>query len=506
MLVGDRYEVTEKLGKGGMGTVYKARHLHLDKIVAIKVLNGDELDAPRLQRFEQEAKVINSLSHPNIVGIQDYGITTDGEPFIVMEYVEGQTLEQLIQQKNRLSVDESLPIFREICVALEHIHQAGVIHRDLKPSNILLAQNREGQTTVKLADFGIAKQTQVQQQRLTETGAVLGSPYYASPEQMLGDKIDARSDMYSLGCLMYEALSGNVPFAGENAMQTFMLHLNAEPQRLEANVPRWLENIVWRALAKDPRDRFQSAGELLIQLDQGTSGWNGKLVRTRRRKWYESAAKVGVALGVLMLLGSLTLLSFPGVQNSLHEQIAKIKLSTVSGRGVDEDFLQSIISEGNQQLLAQHDKAAMKYYQYVVALTADRPDSASRADAMCGEIAIVGIRKFPMDTLSANKHQWKELMELLTSGQKNADAEKSKHFMGELSFRAFKLAEQMKSELVTDAELESLVAPLVAADYPNTAAKVELLLSRRYAQKQNHEKADYYFAKAAGRGQDGSGK
>ncbi len=271
----DRYELMGLLGSGGMGTVLKARHAQLNKLVAIKVLNMELIqDRSSLSRFETEARAGGQLSHPNLVAVFDFGYTVDGEPFFVMEYVEGASLGQLVKKFGRCSNEDFIEVFGQALKALNYIHRKNVIHRDIKSSNIML-QVIEGDRYIKLLDFGIAKvlaDSGVTMQQLTATGEAIGSPLYMSPEQCRGSTVDARADIYSLGCVMYECFAGNPPFRGENAMQTIQMHLNAAPSPLAAlcrsEQELQIASLIHKCILKNPDDRFQSAGELAGYLEE----------------------------------------------------------------------------------------------------------------------------------------------------------------------------------------------------------------------------------------------
>jgi serine/threonine-protein kinase len=269
---GDRYQVLEPLGKGGMGTVLKARHTLLDKLVAIKILNPALLssDVSR-QRFEIEAQAGSKLAHPNLVSVFDYGFTSNGEPFLVMEYIEGVSLAHHLEKQGRLSLKELLHIFIPICKVLQYVHSTAIVHRDIKTSNIML-QTIGTETYVKLLDFGIAKvfnESGETARHLTVTGIPYGSPLYMSPEQCQGEKVDQRSDIYSLGCVLYECFSGRAPIVGENPLQTLFKQVNELPKPLAASTQAEaaFSVLVQNCLNKKPDERVQSAAELLRGLN-----------------------------------------------------------------------------------------------------------------------------------------------------------------------------------------------------------------------------------------------
>ncbi len=273
--LGERYEVQSLLGQGGMGAVYKVRDKELQKTFAIKVLNSNLVeDKNSLKRFEQEAQAASGLTSPNLVAVYDYGIGKKGSPYIVMDYLDGTSLDTVLAKGGYLDVPRAEDIFVQICEAITHAHSKSVIHRDIKLSNIMLTKGIDGGDFIKLVDFGIAKVLPSQQkatQNLTQTGDIFGSPMYMSPEQCLGNKLDNRSDIYAFGCVMYETLTGQPPFAAENPIKIILKHVNQEPTAIsklphDYKIPAQLEWVVMRCLAKDPNDRYQSADELLKDL------------------------------------------------------------------------------------------------------------------------------------------------------------------------------------------------------------------------------------------------
>ena len=279
----ERYKVIELLGKGGMGSVYHVQHIHLKSEFALKVLNK-QADSNVWRRFDNEAKAASRLDHPNLIKVQDSGLLPDGQPFFIMDLVKGETLADLIKRNGRIPLQETLKIFIQVGFALAYAHDNGVIHRDLKPSNIMIAKTQEGSLigTVKVVDLGIAKLTGIDefnQQTLTRTGEIFGSPLYMSPEQCLGIAVDNRSDLYSLGCSMYEALTGAPPMIGESALSTMMKHQSDKPLSLkEASLglqfPYEMETIVAKLLEKDPNQRYTNAHILtheLVQIEQRLS-------------------------------------------------------------------------------------------------------------------------------------------------------------------------------------------------------------------------------------------
>lgn len=260
----DRYEIVEVIGAGGMAVVYKAIDQRLNRFVAVKILR-DELarDEEFRARFQIEAQAVAMLSHPNIVSVYDVSHTADVE-YIVMELIEGVTLMQYMQKKGALSWKEAAHFSTQIAKALEHAHSKGIVHRDIKPQNIMIL--RDG--TIKVADFGIAALESAQEQRSDQT---VGSVHYIAPEQARGETPDTRSDIYSLGVVMYEMLTGQMPYDGETAEQIALKHIAGvavPPRQLNAEIPEELERITLKAMNADIRERYQSASELLTDLEE----------------------------------------------------------------------------------------------------------------------------------------------------------------------------------------------------------------------------------------------
>ena len=261
----DRYVLEEELASGGMGTLWLARDEILGRSVAIKVLHEHLAgDRELLERFRLEAVAAARLSHPSVVRVFDTG-TSDGVVFIVMELVEGETVADLLAERGALSPAEACAIARGVLVALSHAHREGVIHRDVKPRNIMVSRGDQ----VKLADFGIAKAAFAKED-ITTTGDLLGTSRYLSPEQVSGEEIDARSDLYAVGVVLYEMLTGRPPFQAETHIATATMRLTNDPpppRSLRPGIPRRLEAVVMKALARDPAERFQSAEEMSAALD-----------------------------------------------------------------------------------------------------------------------------------------------------------------------------------------------------------------------------------------------
>ncbi len=268
-VIADRYEILSTIGTGGMGVVYKARHRLMKRVVAIKMLHAQYVStASTLRRFQQEAQAASSLNHPHILTVYDFGLTEDGQPYLVMDFLEGRTLAEVLTEEGNLPVERAVDIFTQACAGLSHAHQKGIIHRDIKPSNIMLVTLDDRPDFVKIVDFGIAKILSMEggaaeSDHLTRTGEVFGSPLYMSPEQCRGKELDPRTDIYSLGCVLYRTLTGAAPFMGQDQLECMFKHVNETPSPFsevcpDLNLPAGLEKVVFKALAKNPGERYQT--------------------------------------------------------------------------------------------------------------------------------------------------------------------------------------------------------------------------------------------------------
>ncbi|MDD3048598.1 MAG: Stk1 family PASTA domain-containing Ser/Thr kinase [Bacilli bacterium] len=261
--INDRYEIVKILGEGGMANVYLAHDIILDRKVAVKVLRGDlAIDEKFVRRFQREALSASSLSHPNIVEVYDVG-EDEGSFYIVMEYVEGKNLKQLIRKRGALTLPEVIDIMLQLTDGLGHAHNSYIIHRDIKPQNIMILDNG----IVKITDFGIAMALNSSQ--LTQTNSVMGSVHYLPPEQAAGKGCTIKSDIYSLGILMYELLTGKLPFKGENAVEIALKHMRdpiPSVRKELSNIPQSIENIIIRSTAKNPKNRYNDAKEMYEDL------------------------------------------------------------------------------------------------------------------------------------------------------------------------------------------------------------------------------------------------
>src|SRR5579863_6569570 len=265
-MLADRYEILQVLGQGGMGAVYKARDMELERFVALKLIRPDLANNPEiLRRFKQELILAREVSHRNVIRIFDLG-EAEGFKFITMEFVEGRDLRAVLRERSKLSPDEAVRIIAQVCRALEAAHIAGVVHRDLKPQNIML----DAKDRVYVMDFGIAHSLETP--GMTQTGALMGTPEYMSPEQAKGMKVDARSDLFALGIIFYEMLTGVSPYKADTALATLLKRTQERPQPptdADPTIPKALSDVVMKCLEIDRDRRCSSAREILEDLGQG---------------------------------------------------------------------------------------------------------------------------------------------------------------------------------------------------------------------------------------------
>jgi serine/threonine-protein kinase len=266
-VIGERYHVIRKLGEGGMGQVYLAEHVKMGRKSAVKVMNPIMThDADAISRFNREASNASRINHPNVAAIYDFGETPDGLIYLAMEYVEGDTLTHVVRAHGALPVRRAAEIVRQGAEALTVAHEMGIIHRDLKPDNIMIAKGRDGLDLVKVVDFGIAKAAELESQKVTRTGMVVGTPEYMSPEQLSGDVLDGRSDLYSLALVAFNMLTGQLPFPSDSAQRSMIMRLTERPRSLAEMMPgvRWpadVQAVMDKALEREADRRYTIANE-----------------------------------------------------------------------------------------------------------------------------------------------------------------------------------------------------------------------------------------------------
>jgi serine/threonine-protein kinase len=277
-IVADRYHVLRKLGQGGMGQVYLVEHVKMGRQSALKVMNPAMVkDADAISRFNREAANASRINHPHVANVYDFGETPDGIIYLAMEFVDGPPLTKLIQDEGPLPPARAATIIRQAADALAVAHDMGIVHRDLKPDNIMIAKSRDGSDVVKVVDFGIAKAADNVAQKVTKTGLVVGTPEYMSPEQLAGDKLDGRSDIYSLALVAFNMLTGKLPFPAETVQESMIMRLTESPRKLADMRPdvAWsteVQDCLDKALMRDVSSRYHNATEFGRALSQALEG------------------------------------------------------------------------------------------------------------------------------------------------------------------------------------------------------------------------------------------
>ena len=355
-VLSDRYELEELVGTGGMSSVFRAHDRLLDRKVALKVLHEQYTsDEDYVERFRREARAVAALSHPNIVTVIDRG-EHDGRQFIVFEYVAGENLKQLIGRRGPAPVTTALELGIQIARALSFAHQQGLVHRDVKPQNVLL--NGEGEA--KVTDFGIARSLDVQH-GMTQTGTVLGTSDYIAPEQAQGQRVDEQTDVYSLGVVLYELLTNEVPFPGENFVAVAMRHINEEPPSIRAKRPDVsprLEAAVHRAMAKDAADRFPTMADLCHELEACLAEAHGTQVlpaaqpqraRARQRRRGPSPWPLILLLAALLATGAVVAALL------IHGNGSRSDTTTAAGAGGGAVELRAVAADDRFGTGGEHD-------------------------------------------------------------------------------------------------------------------------------------------------------
>lgn len=401
---GQYYTIECFIGEGGMSSVYKARHTLMKRTVALKILHpqyaGDQV---AWRRFQQEAQAAGSLDHPNIIKVHDFGCQNEVEPYLVMDYVEGISLSELIHGGGPLDVERAIKILKQACDALDHAHSKGVVHRDLKPSNIMLVQEKNNPDFVKLLDFGIAKVIDIESgasQKLTQTGEVFGSPLYMSPEQCQSKKLDGRSDIYAMGCLMYEALTGRPPLVGGNVFETFYKQTHEMPEsiskyRPEIKSANKLDAVILKCMAKSPSGRYRSMQDLkraLEKLEQADTGgvidrFKDKLElnrakQTAHKTMLTTKARIGIAATVLVLACVTGMAGYFGGTHHL------------SSMGTIAEQWQRLDSEGQEAFNAGNlSEAEQKFRQALLLVRTNNGTTREHMSSLEGLVDLAHIQK-----------------------------------------------------------------------------------------------------------------
>lgn len=379
LIVLEKFRIIDLLGQGGMGSVYRVEHLLMERQFALKCLNKFQSADGAWRRFQNEAKAAHLLDHANLLKVYEFGLLPGGQPFFLMELVEGVTLADEIKRHGQLPVERAVKLFIQVAFAISYAHESHVVHRDIKPSNIMVSRKVDGLETVKVVDFGIAKLTGVDefnQQTLTKTGEIFGSPLYMSPEQCTGVAVDHRSDLYSLGCVFYETLTGAPPFMGESALSTMMKHqgdkaLSLKEASLGTSYPYVLEEIIGKLLEKDPNNRYQSAKALakdLIQLERRlneeskstlpsvdeTQGLKRIETKQPEREWALSAPTISLLFALAAVVFASGALTSYLIVMSPQNQSVKVDLKNNKSEGVSDILDDTTISKASKEYASLH--------------------------------------------------------------------------------------------------------------------------------------------------------
>jgi hypothetical protein len=346
--LGLRYGNIRKIGAGGMASVYSAHDSVLARSVAVKLVSSQHAIEELAMRFQQEAKLASRLHHPNIVTVLDFGRGANGVLYLVMDLVEGSSLSQVIKETGPLSLNEALRVLIQICDGLAHAHRQGVMHRDLKPGNVMIGTNSNHESEVRIVDFGLAKVVSGDQ-KITKTGAMLGTPLYASPEQLQGKPVDHRTDIYSFGCLMFETLIGKPPFKSSNQFEIYEMHLNSEVPKLAergytGERTEDLDRIIKTAMAKDRNDRYETFSQLKSELvallpEESRVEWNTQEEKYAINRFRASSFFSQHKLPITLATGAVAVLtSVLMINESKEMKTAPVPVPETDGKiGFDEN-------------------------------------------------------------------------------------------------------------------------------------------------------------------------
>lgn len=394
------YKIHSIIGQGGFGIVYKAEHKSVPGLVALKLVKKDIANSETaFKRLGQEARAIITLNHPNIVGVREFGTGNEGSAYLAMEYIDGTVLSERLE-RGPISRQEALDIAIKICSGLSYAHSKGILHRDLKPHNIILENTGESTQGVKLVDFGIAKiRNEVREQNLTQTGDIVGSPYYMSPEQGQGFTLDERSDVYSLGCVLYELLTGDVPMQGMNAMQTLLKHINEPAQKPSERapslgIPKELDDLVLKCLEKDPADRYQSIDDLKEDLELICAGKQPVGTGIKKRKKVEKVHPVVMASRIVTVLFIAIMIAigyylWPAISKPhwMKELDTALAQRAVGNNRMAKATLIAALKEAMQANASDADKSYLLGEIAKICRDEDRYDEAKSYYAQAGPLA-----------------------------------------------------------------------------------------------------------------------
>ncbi len=410
-----KYQVLETVGAGGMGVIYKARHNILNRIVAVKMVHAHIVSPEVIKRFYHEGKASSSLSHPYIVKVLDFGTSESGQPYMILDFVHGKTLSKVLATEGSLTTERFLSLFLQICEALSYAHKNWVLHRDIKPANIMLVENSRGEEEIRIMDFGLAKiidDTEYAAQHLTKTGVAMGSPLYMSPEHARGSKMDERSDLYSLGCTMYEALTGTPPFVGKTPFETLLMHLNDTPLPLEqaslgkAIDPR-IEQIVLKTLNKNLTDRYQSMEELRADLLNIQNQPKDNPPCTNKRKISSGKIKALAVVGTAAGLCVLTAVGYYKTQlNPSASAPGSAPLSSTASSAPGSALLSSTASSAPASHTSSNTQGANENKIATPGSELDAPEGTVKIwQGITGKTLVQGLVNSHQPTIDATKYR-----------------------------------------------------------------------------------------------------
>ncbi|MGD9681743.1 MAG: protein kinase [Candidatus Obscuribacterales bacterium] len=400
-IIYDHFRFHRVIAAGGMGLVYHCENLYLSKDVAIKTLLGGVFSDEQIVRFQQEARVSGRLDHRNIVAVYDFGVSAERHPYMVMEYLPGKTLREWLEEGREFSVEEVAEIAIQICEGLLFAHDKGILHRDLKPGNILLVDTDE--LSIKILDFGIAKvvDDNLKAQGLTRTGVIMGSANYMSPEQGAGLPVDHRSDIYSLGCVLYELLSGRPPFLAQTSLETIQMHRNSSPETLESicpgrSFPKELTHLVETMLAKDPEGRPNSLGSIvqtlagLVAKETSIEQPEEQIPGSKSSEKARSPIRLCLLIACLVVsAGALVFLGFKffGPKQEISPKSRAIEFASGSYLIRPDIFMETVekwVSEGREEISFEYSDTTRLTDEHLSLLARDKSLKTLRAGGMAG--------------------------------------------------------------------------------------------------------------------------
>jgi serine/threonine protein kinase len=489
------FDIVAIAGRGGMSIVYKARQAALGRIVAVKMLQTRlSADSTAISRFMQEARMTTSLHHPNIAGVISFGTTESHQLFLVLDYLEGNSLKEEIAEKGALPAETFRELFVAILEGLQAAHDKGIVHRDLKPANVVLVQGEDGVTIPKLVDFGIAKIFEVkggEAQRLTQTGAIVGSPAYMSPEQCNGGTVDARSDLYSVGCMMFEALTGRPVFDSDNLMELMTSHLMRDPTApsMVSRCANGFDEVILKCLNKDPAERFQNCGEVIAAL-KTVEAMAPDMVAAKRKRRGRQSKKIEklfrrcVHASIACLLLGLAYCGYMQWQAKLLDAIRQQKLNQVSNLIDTKKYVAAfdVLKTISLKNMPPSQSGRAVYYEYTLAdeLTKNFDDEKARhlADTILDDLK-VQLR------FCANAAHGKAITEVRRSiNSRGTDTVSFKHFLDNRP--------EMLQQIIGDINGDS-----AAIDRPTLLALAYYELGESYRQQQNYQEAESAYSEAA---------